>query len=278
MAAPGRAKGPEKVVHTEPSIYRKITVYESEGERCIRFGRERAPRQTCISLKDPGHLVFNYTKMMLAALYLHPEPRRILIIGLGGGTLATTLSAIFPEAEIDTVEIDPAVVRVAQRYFGFRVSDRVRVAEEDGRAFVRRAAREGESFDIVMLDAFEQEYIPEHLLTREFLTEVKSVLTPEGVLAANTWSSSRLYDRESETYESVFGRFFSLRKVNRVILARKDGVPSKEMIRENAYALDKRLGSFGVWSQQLLPLFSMNRDWRHGAPILTDRGTASRPS
>lgn len=274
MTASCRGKAAEHVVHTEPSIYRKITVYESNDERCIRFARNSSPRQSCLSLKNPAHLVFNYTKMMLGALYLNPEPQRILVIGLGGGTLAMTLSQIFPDAAIDTVEIDPAVVRVARDFFGFRTSERIRVAEEDGRAFVKRAARAGALFDLVLLDAFEQDYIPAHLLTREFLEEVRSVLTPGGVLAANTWSSSRLYDRESATYESVFGRFFSLRNINRVILAKKDGVPPRSEVKANAAALDKRLRPFGISSEQLLSLFSLSRDWRPGASILTDRQPA----
>jgi len=259
------------VVHTEASLFRRITVYENDGERSIRFSKDDAPRQSCMSLKDPGYLVLNYVKLMLASLYLQPDPGRILIIGLGGGTLPTTLATLFPKAQIDTVEIDPAVVRVAQEYFGFQVSERVTVAEEDGRAFVRRAARQGTQYDLVMLDAFEQDYIPEHLQTREFLLEVKSVLAPEGVLVSNTWGSSRLYARESATYESVFGRFFSLRNINRVIIAARDGLPPRNVLKDNALILEKRLRRHGVWSHQLLPLFSMTRDWRPGARVLTDR-------
>ena len=65
--------------------------------------------------------------------------------------------------------------------------------------------REQQRYDLIMLDAFDHEYIPEHLLTQEFLQEVKSLLAPGGVLAANTFSSSRLYDHESTTYAAVFG-------------------------------------------------------------------------
>ena len=63
-----------------------------------------------------------------------------------------------------------------------------------------------------MLDAFDHEYIPEHLLTREFLQEIKGLLAERGVLAANTFASSRLYDFESATYYSVFGEFYRLKQ------------------------------------------------------------------
>ena len=85
-----------------------------------------------------------------------------------------------------------------------------------------------------MLDAFDHEYIPEHMLTREFLLEIKSLLAPKGVLAANTFATSRLYDFESATYFSVFGQFYRLKRGNRVILLRQGGLPEREELGRNA--------------------------------------------
>jgi spermidine synthase len=265
----------ETVLHAERSLYRKVTVYENGDERCMRFTKQTSARQSCISLKNPDSLVFDYTKMMLGALYLQPKPDKILLIGLGGGTLASTLSRILPKAKIDTVEIDPAVVRVAQKYFNFRITPAVTVSEEDGRVFVKRAIRKGVKYDLIILDAFDHDYIPEHLLTQEFLREVKKVMTSGGVLAANTWSSSRLYDHESATYESVFGRFFNLRLGSRVIITKNDELPSKTTLIKNAKALEAGLRPFGVRSDFLLPLFSVDRDWRRDARILTDQYSPS---
>lgn len=265
----------ETVLHTERSLYRNITVYESDDERCMRFSKQITERQTCISLKDPNYLVFNYTKMMLGALYLQPEPDKILIIGLGGGTLPSTLSRILPKAKINTVEIDPAVVRVAQKYFNFRMTSTNNVSEGDGRVFVKRAIKKGIKYDLIMLDAFDHDYIPEHLLTQEFLREVKKIMTPGGVLTANTWSSSRLYDHESTTYESVFGRFYNLRLNSRVILVKNNGLPIRSVITKNAEALEARLKPFGVGADFLLPLFSTDRDWHIDARILTDQYSPS---
>jgi spermidine synthase len=265
----------ETILHTERSLYRNITVYEDADERCMRFTKQSTARQTCVSLKNPDHLVFDCSKMMLGALYLQPQPDKILIIGLGGGTLPSTLSRILPNAKIDTVEIDPAVVRVAQKYFDFHITSMMNVSEEDGRVFIKRAIRKGVNYDLIMLDAFDHEYIPEHLLTQEFLREVKKVMTPGGVLTANTWSSSRLYDHESTTYESVFGRFFNLRLGNRVILIKHGGLPAKSEIMKNAKILETRLKPFGVGADYLLPLFSTDRDWRIDARILTDQYSPS---
>ncbi|MDS4022137.1 MAG: fused MFS/spermidine synthase [Candidatus Competibacter sp.] len=266
------------IVHTEKSLYRNIVVYEEDDQRCMSFTRRnQTARQTCRSLDDPNQFVFSYTKMMMGALYLNPNPRKILIVGLGGGVLPTALAGMFPDAAIDIVEIDPAVVRVARQFFDFNPSQRVRVFEEDGRVFVKRAGKSGQRYDLVMLDAFDHEYIPEHLLTREFLLEVKTLLTADGVLVANTFSSSRLYPHESTTYESVFGAFYNLRVKlkNRIVLTRMDGLPALDIIKRNADSLEEKLKPFGIGGDWLVPLFSTERDWDPKARILTDQYSPS---
>lgn len=265
----------ETVIHTENSLYRNIVVYEQNNERCMRFSRMRRARQSCISLSNPDVHVFDYTRMMLGALYLKPEPKKILVIGLGGGTIPVTLSRIAPHAVIDSVEIDPAVVRVAKKFFRFDTSPRMRVYEEDGRVFIKKALKHGTKYDMVMLDAYDNEYIPEHLLTREFLTEVKKVLTPDGVLTANTHSSNGLYGNESVTYEAVFGRFYNLKRTNRVIILKVDGLPTPQEIDRNAKQLESKLQPFGVGASYLLPLFSLKKDWDAGARVLTDQYSPS---
>jgi spermidine synthase len=233
--------------------------------------RCRVGRQSCIDLARPNRMVMHYPRMMMGALYVNPAPRTALIVGLGGGTIPRALAGMLPEIRIDVVEIDPAVVRVAERYFDFEASERVRVHTLDGRVFVRRAAREQRRYDLIMLDAFDHEYIPEHLLTREFLLEVKSLLTPGGVLAANTFSSSRLYDHESATYASVFPTFFNLKEDNRVIIAVNGPLPEDARLEANSARFDAELAALGVDSAHLLELFSRERDWDANARVLTDQ-------
>lgn len=266
------------IIHTEKSLYRNILVYEEDEQRCMSFTRHnRTARQSCQSLDEPDQFVFSYTKMMMGALYLNPHPRNILIVGLGGGVLPTALSRMFPDAGIDVVEIDPAVVKVARQFFGFNPNPNVRVFEEDGRVFVKRAGKSSQRYELIMLDAFDHEYIPEHLLTREFLLEVKTLLTADGVLAANTFSSSRLYHHESTTYQSVFGLFYNLKVElkNRVVLAKMDGLPLRDAIERNANLLEEKLKLLGFGGDWLMPLFSTDRDWNPDARVLTDQYSPS---
>src|SRR6059058_4956030 len=260
-----------EVLHRERSLYRNIFIYEEEGLRCMSFTRTTLARQSCFSLADPTRLVFNYARMIMAALYLNPAPQRILILGLGGGTLPTAFQRLFPSAAIDAVEIDPAVVRVARKFFAFEPGPDGRVFEEDGRVFVKRMQRKGVQYDLIVLDAFDHEYIPEHMLTREFLLEVKSLLADRGVLAANTFSMSKLYDHESATYYSVFGDFFGLKQNNRVILVRLGSLPSKAEIERNAALLEPKLAPLGVDKSWLLPQIEIERGWPPATRILTDQ-------
>ena len=264
-----------RIIHEERSLYSTILVNEQGPVLCLQFSVRRDQRnQSCINQRRPKEMVFAYARMVMAGLLLEPQPRRILILGLGGGTLPMALNELLPEADIDVVEIDPAVVRVAREYFGFSPSERVDVFAQDGRVFVKRAASQRETYDLVILDAFNGEYIPEHLMTREFLEEVRALLGDDGVLVANTFSISDLYDHESATYAAVFGPFFNLRADNtgnRVIITRPGRLPSKDALAQRATTLQDAVAPYGVDYDELIGLMSTEPDWDTDARILTDQ-------
>ena len=265
-----------KTIHSEKSLYRNIFVTQDGDLRCLTFRRAtEGTRQTCITLADPQLLYFPYARMMMGSLYLSPNPRHVLIIGLGGGTLPMGMRSLVPDAVIDVVEIDPAVVKAAREYFGFKDDANLAVHEEDGRVFVKKAMKAGAQYDLVMLDAFEDDYIPEHLLTQEFLLEVKSILAPSGVVAANTFSSSGLYPYESATYAAVFGKFYNLKAANRVIWAQNGALASTETIDRNAKSLEPVLEKRGVKTSTLMSTMQNAKDWPDDTRLLTDQYSPS---
>jgi spermidine synthase len=268
------AAGPaaaENTIARERSIYRDIVVYETGFRRCMKFGFFLSPAQSCISPREPEQLVLPYTRMLMAALYLHPEPKRALMIGLGGGTIANALRQAVPGLALELVELDPAVIRVAGRYFGFEPGNFASVVAEDGRVFVKRAGREGKRYDLIVLDAFDHQYVPEHMMTREFFAEVKALLTENGVVAANSFAGSRLYHSESATYAAAFGPFYNLSDANRIILFRNGGLPPMDEVRGNASRLAPALRPMGVEAESLLPLFRAGTTWPEGTRVLTDQ-------
>ncbi len=263
------------VIHREKSLYRNIEVQETGRDRCLVFAqRSDDRRQSCVNLKNPDRVVFSYVRMTFAGLLLNERPGSILIVGLGGGTLPSALGALYPEASIDVIEIDPAVVRVAESFFDFQVSDRVKVWVQDARVFIKRAGRRGDQYDLIILDAFTGEYIPEHLMTREFLQETQSLLSNTGVLVANTFSSSELYNYESVTYRDVFGKFFNFKlpaSGNRVVIASSKPLPDSRALQAAASRLSVPLSRFGVAIESFPRFLTTRSDWDEDAPVLTDQ-------
>ncbi len=263
-------------IHRERSQYSDIIVTQRDGRRCMRFDVRRSGdlNQSCFMVDDPLRLVFDYTQMSFAGLLVNPEPDRVLVAGLGGGSIPSLLDELYPEAHIDVVEIDPAVIRVAQEYFEFEPTGNVQAHAADARVFIRRAAQRGEEYDYVVLDAFGGEYIPEHLMTREFLQEVKQIMSEDGVLVANTFSTSDLYDHESVTYADVFGTYFNFRRAgtgNRIIIATPGPLPSRGDLRQPARELHDRLQPYGVTLLEYPSRMSTRPDWDTDARVLTDQ-------
>lgn len=269
----GDAQG--RIVHRERSLYSTILIDQQGSLVCLQFSiRTDQRNQSCMDQRRPNEMVFSYTRMMMTGLLLRPSPERILMIGLGGGTLPTALAELYPDTEIDVVEIDPAVVRVAGEFFGYVPSANTTVFTQDGRVFIKRAALRGDTYDLIMLDAFNGDYIPEHLMTREFLQETRSLLTPGGAVVANTFSISQLYHHESTTYTAVFGRFYNLKtgeSANRIILAANGPLPDPTIMNQRAADLAPRVRKYGIRLSDHVKGLETRPDWDTSARVLTDQ-------
>lgn len=266
------------VVHEERSLYRNIIVDETHDLRCLKFNTKSSQTsQSCMYKNNPDKLVFNYTKLTFASLLVTDNPKNVLIIGLGGGTLSNVIHALYPAAKIHNVEIDPAVLKVARNYFNFTENDAVTSSVQDGRIFIKRAAIKKQKYDWIILDAFNGDYIPEHLLTKEFFVEVKSVLAEGGVIAANTFSSSKLYEHESATYHAVFGDFINVSRANRsnrIILAGVNSMPTEAQINQRIKALNPRLKKYDVDLKAISTYMQSTKnkqDWPANTKVLTDQ-------
>jgi len=267
--------GAAEVIHEEKSKYRDITVTQDGDRRCLLFNVHRGDRnQTCMLVSQPDQLVFDYTKMSFAGLLLNANPEKILVIGLGGGSIPMTFSDLYPDAQIDVVEVDEAVVRVAEEYFGYADTDKMQVFVDDGRPFIKRAGLRGSTYDFIVLDAFSGDYIPEHMLTREFLQEVRSIMTDDSVLVANTFSTSRLYDHESVTYQRVFNEFFNFKlptSGNRIIITQLGPLPPRGELVAEARNLADSVGKYGVPLMDYPRRLSTRVDWDMSRRELTDQ-------
>ncbi|NQU19837.1 MAG: fused MFS/spermidine synthase, partial [Candidatus Nealsonbacteria bacterium] len=190
----------QKVLYEKESPYNNIVVTEDDdGLRTLWF-ELNGVRQSVVKPGDPDHIELPYAKAMTVGLAMVERPERILIIGLGGATIPRFLRKHYPNATIDVVDIDPDVVDVAKKYFGFREDATMRAHVADGRKFIEECKK---PYDVIFLDAYGYDNIPYALATREFLQATRRATKPGGVVVGNVWSSriNTLHDSMVRTYQ-----------------------------------------------------------------------------
>jgi spermidine synthase len=184
------------------SAYNDIYVNKRRGDLTMSFQIKGWDYTESVSnLRDPDDLVLRYAQVMTIATIFPAEPKKILMLGLGGGSLSTYLGRFMPDVAIDVVEIDRRVIDVAKTYFGIRESERVRYLDADGRVFLNRNRQ---LYDLILLDAYRGGFVPFHLLTKEFYTLVKQRLAPGGAVASNVHDGTKLYHSTVKTLGDVF--------------------------------------------------------------------------
>lgn len=265
----------EKLLYEKNSLYQYIQVIEDtvKKERYVR-NQKREYTQGGIYLNAPDKLLFEFTQMGFVSLaFLDRDPKDVLFVGLGAGAMPKYFTGRYPDAVIDIAEIDPDMAAVAQKYFYFKENERMKVRVEDGRLFVKRAKKK---YDWIILDAYQNDYIPFHLTTLEFLKEVKSRLKDDGVVVANITAPYRnkFFDSMVMTYKEAFPHlaiFKGKKSANFIFVATtsrkikdKDSVEARARKIQSARKFDIDLEDFASRYEP-----SEAYEWG-GAKILTD--------
>jgi spermidine synthase len=153
-----------------------------QNSQTVSLSFEGTLIQSTMLLKDPDELVLDYTRTMMGALLFDPAPAKVLMIGLGGGSMLKYLHRHVPSADLSTVEISQGVIDLRDAFHIPPDSDRLRVLCDDGAAFVRLTK---ERFDLILVDGFDGKGIPEALCSRAFYQHARAALKPEGLLVTN---------------------------------------------------------------------------------------------
>jgi len=169
----------EEIRFMKDTVYHRITVSD---EFDIRYLKLDNYWQSGLDLADSRRTVFGYSDYLHLPLIFAPAADRVLVVGLGGGTVPARYHLDYRGMRIDVAELDPQVIAVAQRYFAVPSDSRLRMIAQDGRLFIMRAE---EQYDVILLDAYLIDTIPFHLATREFYETVKMRLAPGGVVGSN---------------------------------------------------------------------------------------------
>jgi spermidine synthase len=170
-------------IYQEDSPYQQVRIRDDDLFRYLVLDRTF---HAVMWRADPVALFLPYSQLMVASLALMPEPKRGLILGHGGGSLAKWLAHRWAELELDVVEFDPVVVRMAEEYFSYRPPPQHHVHVRDARVFLNSTEQ---VYDLIWVDAFARHMIPFHLTTVEFFAELRAHLSPSGILAVNLSSS-----------------------------------------------------------------------------------------
>ena len=248
-------KNAPEVVYARDTVYHRITVSD-EGD--IRYLRLDNYWQSARDRVDPQRTVFSYTDYLHIPILFDPGFRRVLFVGMGGGTTPARFHHDYPQAMIEVAEIDPAVVATARRLFAVPDDRRLQVHVMDARFWLRRAP---ERYDIIILDAYLIDTIPFHLATREFYQECAAHLAPGGVVASNIIGAvrgpdSRLFRAMYVTFRSVFPHVYvfpvgdddpaSLRNIILLGSATQDLSRSEILARADAAARSGRITVPGI--------------------------------
>ena len=199
----------KKIIYTDKTPYNYIVVIEYDDIRELWF---KSPSdyflQSRISIKDLIAPRMIYSQLLLAGLFLNPSPKRILVLGVGGGLVPHYFSHYFPDVKIDAVDIDKGVIKASKKYFYLKETERVKVHEADGRLFIQNQIGKVK-YDFIVLDAFKSGSVPFHLKTLQFYEEIRAVLAPGGVVASNLYGKSNaLKPHDLKTFSQIFKQIY----------------------------------------------------------------------
>jgi spermidine synthase len=203
LLVPGAAVAQNSVVYSKDTMYHRIRVEDNGRWRELKFDRES---QSGILKQDPLRSMYPYTDAFHLAMVYRPGLKRVLFIGGGAATGPKQFRSFYPDVHVDVVEIDPEVVAVAKKYFGFKPDARTMVTVGDGRRFLMTTRNR---YDAIIVDAYYARSIPFHVTTVEFMRLLQRRLNPGGVgifnvIGSITGRNSQLVRSEYKTLARVF--------------------------------------------------------------------------
>jgi spermidine synthase len=241
--SPSRAEAPPgpQVLFDRESPYTRVVVVEDRGRRCLRFAGPAGDDQSCMDPSAPDRVVLEYVRDLSVLLAFAPPKPRVLMVGLGGGSVVHMLQPRVPGLDLHVVELDPVVIEATRLHFGVKEGPGLRITCADGRAFLEKAT---ETWDVVLLDAYGEDNVPFTLTTVEFLRAVKARLRKGGVVVANLWTSNRpLFQAMLRTYAEVWPSlhvFPAVNDLNAIVVGTSDKKPrSQDAIMARAQELSR---------------------------------------
>lgn len=182
--------------------YGPIQVFDDGLKRYLAF--EEDDEQSCVLKAAPGQIQHEYTRAMLLSLLL-VDPKEVLLLGLGGGSLAMCLLEYHPELQLRAVELRRAVIKIAKKYFYLPQTDRLCVIEDDAGQYLMGDVSPAQ---LILADMYGADGLDPQQLTPWFLERCHELLTDDGWLVLNCWNDHR---RDKESLASLTALFADVR-------------------------------------------------------------------
>jgi len=193
----------EQIIYKSSSDEGFIEVGQNQNTRSLYFGNDA--KQSCMDIFHPERLVLSYTRAMMASLIFMPQPHKILMIGLGGGSIAKFLFQHYPDCSIDIIEIRSDVVKIARAYFNLPEDERMQIFVDDASRFLRNQNGRYQQYDLILIDAFNHDGVSESIKSFEFFEYCFERLKNKGIMATNLWDNKNDHAREiNQTMEHIF--------------------------------------------------------------------------
>lgn len=178
------------VVHQSHDDEGIIEIVDSKGIRALHFGSPA--RQSSMLLAEPDRLHSLYARTMMAGLLFNDRPRDVLMIGLGGGTIAKFLLHQFDQCKVRVVEFRSSVLKVARSHFGLPFDPRLKIKIGCGAQHVKQFSREhSQCHDVLMIDAYDHEGMAPEVSSMAFFDACRTLLTNDGLLIINLWGTDK---------------------------------------------------------------------------------------
>ena len=193
MLEPNWARVGELRAQLLDESYPKPFVVDNGKSRFLYFNVRLM--QSEMSLKAPNNLALRYTQKMMAFLLFHPRPKRIVLIGLGGGSLIKFCYHRMPGTQLTAVELNPDVIALRDAFSVPPDDARLEILEADGAEFIETTEK---GIDVLLVDAFDKTGFAPSLANRAFFENAYEKLAGNGILVINLAG-------EKETYAGLIG-------------------------------------------------------------------------
>lgn len=193
---------PSITLHRENWHDNLVEVIENGDYRSLYFSSSLL--QSRMSTHCPEQLQLSYTRYMLLHLPATSDPKNILIIGIGAGSLVHFCHHHFPRCRIDAVDSSSRVIDLARGYFQLPENRQVRVHCREGHAFLQEVANE-RGYDLILVDAFDHTGMSETIYQEPFFELCRTALEKDGILSCNLWSGD---SQRLQTIQEILQHFF----------------------------------------------------------------------